>query len=381
MHICTIFCGANQGCRYFVHLLSNAQNFPQKHKIPLLDAQFVVANFLKHRKWKQVSIDVAQDLHNYLSNTSNPDQPELEAKFKNIVPRKTPAFLEKERKAKLKAENAEKKRQEKAAKAKADKERKQDMINALKAQQETRKKEAAAAVLLSGFATAGSGPPVDPTGDTAATGATAATGSNGANGATGATGTAGPKTTGEETPLEVDLPDSDDVFFEYKMKISTFEIETPARRETKRAKHVATQAAVGIQKTILCLTEKGVKVVYTKPGQVWVQGMMSRIENLVGAMNVFSTGNPEMVKDCIVGERNQINDDCGRVVLAAMLHLSAKNDKELPDIGVHANFFEKNFIADLKNMKAHWLPIFTKEASFNSLLFTIWCAMTKSTMT
>jgi hypothetical protein len=43
-----------------------------------------------------------------------------------------------------------------------------------------------------------------------------------------------------------------------------------------------------------------------------------------------------------------------------MLHASVKEEKELPLLGVHPNYCERNFLVDIKNTMCLWMPSLLK---------------------
>jgi hypothetical protein len=304
-------------------------------------AQLVMTKFLKHHQFKldKNSLDVLEDMHRYLEGLEAAEKTEFEM-FRTILPRETAVYKDKKRKAEEEAQKKERQKQEKEARESLQLEKKQKLLeeNAKKtAEAEEAAKKAAAEKAAASTTTGTSG------GTAAAAAAAAAK---------------------DVVAEEVDdvVPDASDKYAEYKYRIGShviidqmFPRGTTGRNQTKIQNQMANAS---IQKTITALNGKTVVVQYTKPGEYWVKAIGTRIGNVATAVSTFNEKHPAMVEASIASfnSKSTLSADCSRVILAIMLHASAQDDKEIKQLGCHANFYEKNFIADLKNTKALWLP-------------------------
>jgi outer membrane biosynthesis protein TonB len=312
-------------------------------------AHFVLANFLKHRKHKckKDSLDVLEDMHEYLATLIAPGDKAKFAMFKEIVIRETPALLEKKRKAEEKLENAKRKQQEKESKKQQEMQKKREILEArAKKAKEAAEKEKEASTERPGNLRRGGEPE----------GASDKEQEEESGG--GETREEGKTADADEemTAPEVDLAD---IYAEYHFSYASFEIveQATASRASNRSKNTNAAYTAGIKKTIVRLEgHNKVVIQYEKPGPVWTQQIGARIGNVIGAMIAFNAEHADLVEASIEGGTNRIDGSSARVILAIMLHNTANSDKELDELGVHANYWEPNFIKDLNNMKNFWLP-------------------------
>jgi len=289
-------------------------------------AQLLMTKFLKHHKYpmSKESLDVLEDMNAYIGDL-DPDEQAQFGMFLNIVPRETEAYREKQRKAAEKAERELRKKREKEARESQKNEKKQKTIEKLQKELEDAAKAETEAA-------------------TASTEAEADT-------------EADPK---EKPPTKV--LDLTQTFVEFKCRyasVSTVEqdISYYEKNTKSEAKQLALSMGAGIRKTFVKFRRNAVEVQYTKPGALWTHAVDARFGNLVNVINCFSLKNRNVMRDCLRDGANEISEDSGRVVMAIMLHAGAKDEKEINEVSLHASFWEENFIADLKNTKALWLPV------------------------
>ena len=299
------------------------------------EAQPFILRFLKHENWKMKkdSLDPLLDLQECIESfTDEEEKKEWKAKFEKLVPKETATYLEKKQKAEEKAQKLER------AKAVAEAKEAEKLEKKRKALEENQA-AAAAAAAAAGLA--------DSATRTAAT---------------------LPDAEDDDGVVDLDMA-ARDPFWEYKLTIKSGEIVSQvsaAVSGTGRAAKIAKKQhallpETGIKKTIMSFSGRsGCTVQYTEPGQQWYMGFTARYGNLVNAINSFGTANlngRDIVESCVEKKDNTtITKGCGRVILAVFLHNSVKNDKDLPKLGLHANFNETNFLIDLKNTKKCWLP-------------------------
>lgn len=281
-------------------------------------AQFVVMNFLKSRNVKvdKNMPDVLECMQPYIDALTGPDKETFRNKFQNIVPLPTAVYLEKKRKRDEKEETLQRKKSEKEAWQKIQLERKQKIIE-----------------------------------ENANNNSDTAT-STGADEATGV-----PRSNTTADKPEAFEVDPNDIFAEFKLKIgdhvTVAQVESTGRRTSNTAKAAGMNA--GIKKTILGFTgRQSVKVQYTFPGRVWKKDIGMRLLSVTNAFRTFWEVAPDVTAACSEGCNGKVTKGVSRVVLSVMMHRSSKGF--IRKVGVHGNFYETNFIRDVRNTKAMWLP-------------------------
>jgi hypothetical protein len=288
------------------------------------DAALIISKFLKAEKWKlnKAHLDPVMDLKDCIEGiTDATEKAEWKAKFDNVVPKETAAYLDKVNKAKEAEVRAQKKAEAKAAK---------------ESELQAKKRKALEESIVAA-----------PAGTRRASATSTATTVNAA---------------ASRAAAEL----SADPFWEYKLKINTWEIEPQGAGTAKSVRQAKRQAkelqAAGIQKRIISViaTRDGkgtVNVRYVQPGSEWCTVFSWRFNNVAHAINIFgaSSAGQKIVDACIDNKESvTITKFAARVVLATMMHTQLSAEKDYPDVGLHATFNESTFMADLKNTKKLW---------------------------
>jgi hypothetical protein len=278
-------------------------------------AQLILTKFLKHRNYKlnKEHLDVLFDMYLYMETLPTGDEKDQFNKFKNIIPRETEEYKDKKRKQEDKKEKAERKKKEAEFRETQRQEKKQRLL--LESQKKAREARQPAA-------------------------------------------------DGERDDDDEEVDVTADKYAEFKYGYSSFNtVEYGHNRECGRAgrssRDDTAKDHTGIIKSLMAVVGNKVKVQYEEPGPFWKSAVRARIHNLNVAFNLLDDVHHGLVEACMADTRNTINRGNGRVLLAIMLHASVKDKKELNAIGLHPNFFEKNFLADLKNTKDQWQPTLT----------------------
>ena len=279
---------------------------------------------------KKENLDPLLDLKDTIEAfTDSTEKAEWKAKFDKIVPKETAAYLEKKEKAEQRAAKLLKMKEAIEAKAAERQEKKRKALE---------ENAATAATAVATAATAG--------------------------------GTATATTTTDDDTGE---PNEDveevmkDPYWDFKLKINGSEIipQTSPAAQTVRSAKKQNKDQIGacIQKTIMGFNgNKAVRVQYQLPGSLWKAGFTCRYANALSAFQNFGSSTEDcqrIAEACISGKDNTtITKQVGHVVLAIMLHNTAKHEKDYPLLGLHPGFHEPNFLIDLKNTKTVWLPLF-----------------------
>lgn len=312
------------------------------------EGRALIIDFLKHRKYKLENLDPVLDMKNFIEATkdkmSDEEFAEFTEKFDLLVPLKNKVYLAKLEAHEKKLDNEEKKRKAKEDKEKEKAEKKQKLAEEAakameeKAAKEQEEREASQSLLDMG----------------------------------------GNKDTETEDITDGNKSmaiDTTDPYFEYKLPIGRYEWVEQESRSGTRQKHQDQMSMSGIKKTIMSVNAAAGTVIvqYSKPGYGYVMGMGSRVGNILSAINSLHDNSSALVMGVMRGQKEEINDKSSTVVLAAMLHLSSKSDKDLDDIGIHPSYSDKIFQCDLLNTQAAWLPEFyrgslTKLGAFYDLL-------------
>lgn len=297
-------------------------------------AQMVMINFLKSRSVKVDKFvpDALECMMPYINALKpGPEKTTFVDKFKNIVPFENEAYLDKKRKRESALQAKERKRLLKES------EKQQQMDARKKILEETIKQSAEKAT---------------PEKETFAVEA-------GADELTTARRDNRTGTTPTATEIDVNDP-----YAEYKLKIIQTSIAAQDHEKGTTSRSSAMRldrgAKLGIKKTILKLVSDegvdGVHVQYTCPGRIWKKEMALRISCLGQVVQDMWFFDQDLVNQCMQGNDGEVTDDVARVMLATILHYSVSTPGDIEKLGVHANYYEKNFVHDLVNTKQLWLP-------------------------
>ena len=293
-------------------------------------AQFLITAFLQNRAIpiKKTSLDVLDDLKVYISDGLEEDLvAAFNGKFEDVVPKEALAYLNNKRKAEEKLEKESHAKKEKESKAAALLQKQKKLLDA--------NAQKVAAAKASNEA-AGSGDENEEASEEAAT-------------------------------QDENLPDhTTDPFAVFKFAYRTVEIvaqdehpEVNGRARKLTLQQQAAKMSKGISKTICQLDGDKVVVKFTEPGSLWIKAVTARLANVVNAVTCFATEHSTMFEACNTAPSNRLSIKMSRVVLAIMLHVEAM-DSDFEHIGLHANFYEKNFQFDLNHTKRYWQPSFLK---------------------
>lgn len=322
-------------------------------------AQMILAAFLKFHAYKvdKNSLDVLVDMKQFIALLGEgiDGQDLLQAKFQPVVPRETAAFLQKKAKAEEKQAKIVRQQKEKEALVQIQMEKKQKLADDLaqkKAQDLENKKAAKAAATAAREAAradaeaSGVLPPTLPEEEVEE------------------------EETLEESPELMDVTgktlDITEEYSLYRLPYCEISIERQCHEDfvSKKSKRHSNSSRAkmleaGIKKKLAAISDGGALIVhYNKPGPVYQGNISARIGNIVTLMLHFDTTDSKLMAALVKDyrqEKDVFSTECGRVMLAIMMHQTAKNDAAVKGLGVHPNYCEENFLQDLVNTKELWL--------------------------